>query len=178
MDRLRQRLRQSLKRPTVQDWRQTVMVLGAYGAIALPLALHYDLFNWSPWPANQFLSWAGLNLILGKFLLPALAEELLFRVLLLPHPSETVRRRTMLFWLGVSWVLYIASHPLNALTVFPRGNPTFLSPVFLSLAGLLGLACSVLYRQTGSLWAIALVHWLVVVVWLGFGGGEALLVGS
>ncbi|MGB0562286.1 MAG: type II CAAX prenyl endopeptidase Rce1 family protein [Spirulinaceae cyanobacterium] len=175
---LRQRVRPSLKIPTIQDWRQTVIVLAGYGAIALPLALHTGLFTWSPWPARQFWSLAGLGLILGKFCLPALAEELLFRVLLLPHPSENVRLRIVLLWLGTSLTLYIAAHPLNALTIFPRGNPTFLQPDFLTLTGLLGLACSLLYRQTGSLWVIALVHWFVVVIWLGIGGGEALLGGS
>ncbi|NEO84337.1 MAG: CPBP family intramembrane metalloprotease [Spirulina sp. SIO3F2] len=175
MHRLQQRLYRSLRIPTRQDWRQTLIVLVVYGAIALPIAIHFQLFTWSPWPAAQFWSGSGLKLILGTLFLPALAEEIIFRVLLLPHPSETIRLRIVLLWIGMSLGLFMVYHPLNALTLFPHGNPTFFQPVFLSLAGLLGFACTMLYRQTGSLWTIVLVHWFVVVIWLGLGAGAALL---
>lgn len=175
MNRLQQRLQYSLRIPTRRDWRQTLIILGIYSAIALPIAIHSQLFTWSPWPTKLLWSGTNLKLIFGTLLLPALTEELVFRVLLLPHPHEATRLRIVLLWIGISLGLFIVYHPLNALTLFPRGNPTFLRPEFLGLAGLLGFTCSMLYRQTGSLWTIVFVHWLVVVVWLGWGGGKALL---
>jgi predicted Abi (CAAX) family protease len=66
-------------------------------------------------------------------------------------------------------VLY---HPLNALTFYKKGNPTFWQPVFLILSGLLGLICAIAYYFTGSLVIITLIHWLIVVLWLFVFGGE------
>ncbi|MEH2256054.1 hypothetical protein [Nostoc sp.] len=43
--------------------------------------------------------------------------------------------------------------------------------VFLFLAGFLGVTCTVAYTLTGSLFAIVLIHWIVVVVWLIVFGG-------
>jgi predicted Abi (CAAX) family protease len=62
--------------------------------------------------------------------------------------------------------------PLNAITFYKRGYPTFLKPIFLILTGLLGTACTIAYRFTGSLWTITVMHWLTVVVWLFFLGGD------
>ena len=106
------------------------------------------------------------------FFSPALLEELVFRVAWLPHPSEGVLPTTWLVWAASGLVLFVINHPLNALTLAPRGNPTFFNPIFLSLAGLLGLACTLAYALTGSLWVIVVLHWLVVMVWLFALGGE------
>ncbi len=38
--------------------------------------------------------------------------------------------------------------------------------VFLVLAALLGIICSLAYIQSGSLWTPVMIHWLLVVVWL------------
>ena len=47
----------------------------------------------------------------------------------------------------------------------------FFNPVFLGLTGLLGLTCAIVYLLTGSIWTIAILHWIVVVIWLlGFNG--------
>ena len=62
-------------------------------------------------------------------------------------------------------------HPVNALTFFPQGREIFFNPIFLSLATALGIACTVTYWQTGSLWIPVLIHWLAVVVWLVYFGG-------
>jgi predicted Abi (CAAX) family protease len=52
------------------------------------------------------------------------------------------------------------------------GNPTMRQPLFLSLAGLLGLTCSIAYALTGSLVAITFVHWLAVNLWIFAGAGQ------
>jgi predicted Abi (CAAX) family protease len=32
--------------------------------------------------------------------------------------------------------------------------------------------CTIAYLSTGSIWAAVLIHWIVVVVWLKFLGGD------
>ncbi|MEL6500374.1 MAG: CPBP family glutamic-type intramembrane protease, partial [Cyanobacteria bacterium J06623_1] len=90
--------------------------------------------------------------------------------------------RSYLLWSGFSLLLFVIYHPLNALTFFPQGKETFFDPIFLSLAGILGLTCAIAYQQTGSLWLPVAIHqrsqqapsfyggvicdWLAVVFWL------------
>ena len=103
--------------------------------------------------------------------MPALIEELVFRVLLLPRTTENLPIGLVWFWVGISLVLFIVYHPLNAISFFPSGRDTFFNLIFLTLAGLLGFVCSLAYLQSGSLWTPVFIHWLVVAVWLLLLGG-------
>ncbi len=67
--------------------------------------------------------------------------------------------------------MFIVYHPLNALSFFPRGLETFFNVIFLVLAALLGIVCSIAYIQSGSLWTAVGIHWFAVVVWLLLLGG-------
>ncbi|HEY9729891.1 MAG TPA: CPBP family glutamic-type intramembrane protease, partial [Chroococcales cyanobacterium] len=156
----------------LQGWLITVGILVLYGALALPIGLTAGFLQLNPWPA----SWIDrLLLMLRALITPALIEEFVFRVLLIPHPKEGVTWQSWGFWAVLSLFLFIIYHPLNAKTLFRDGFPTFFDPVFLILAGLLGLACTVTYAITSSLWAIVFIHWIVVVVWLlGLGGLQKL----
>jgi predicted Abi (CAAX) family protease len=109
--------------------------------------------------------------------MPALVEELVFRVALLPHPLEGATLVSWLGWGSVSLVLFVLYHPFSARTYYPAGNPTFLKPIFWVLSGLLGLACLLTYGWTGSLWTAVGVHWVVVAVWLWALGGRQRLSG-
>ncbi|MDY6782617.1 MAG: CPBP family glutamic-type intramembrane protease [Cyanobacteriota bacterium] len=160
--------------PTVQGWLWVVGITVIYSAIALPLGL-----------ASGFLAWElaidnGKQLAIEAFYLfvtPALVEEVFFRVLLLPHPTEGIFPMSWALWAIASLLLFLAYHPLNALWFYRLGNPLFFKPMFLVLAGLLGVACTVVYGLTGSLWGIVLIHWLVVGTWLfGLGGKRKLAV--
>lgn len=63
----------------------------------------------------------------------------------------------------------MGSHPLN---IFAAGHDTiFRTPVFLLSAALLGVACTVAYLHTGSLWVPVVIHWIIVAVWLVLLGG-------
>jgi predicted Abi (CAAX) family protease len=75
------------------------------------------------------------------------------------------------FWGCLSLFLFVVYHPLNALSFFSRGIETFFNRIFLTLAALLGMLCSLTYLQSGSLWTPVVIHWLVVVVWLLLLGG-------
>jgi predicted Abi (CAAX) family protease len=153
-----------------REWAIFLGILGIYTAIALPFGFQSHFLTVTRHP--PFPWWKTLLTVLRLFFLPALFEETV-RVILLPHPSEGVSIPFWLFWGTLSLSLYVAYHPLNARTFYRAGYPTFTRWPFLVLCTLLGLACTLLYAFTGSLLALVLFHWIVVVVWLfplgGFG---------
>lgn len=72
--------------------------------------------------------------------------------------------------LGIA--LFIVWHPLNAMTINPNAYPMFTNPLFLCLAALMAIACTITYLKTGSLWVPIAIHWLTVVVWVFFLSGR------
>ena len=157
---------------TVRDLGVTAGIVLGYGAIALPLGVRLGFLQWhSIGLGPNPLLWGSLKI----FMMPALGEELFFRVALLPHPLEGVPEEQWLAWAALSLGLFILYHPLNARTLYRAGHPTFLHPTFLLLAGLLGVACSLAYGMTQSLWPAVVVHWLVVTMWFFRLGGRQLL---
>ncbi|MEL7038867.1 MAG: CPBP family glutamic-type intramembrane protease [Cyanobacteria bacterium J06592_8] len=146
-----------------QDWQIVILSLCVYGLVALPLGFLSGFLQFHPIMRSH---WAVLIDLVKVFFFPALVEEIIFRVILIPHPFETVSIGTWIFWIVLSLGLFIIYHPLNALTFYPPGNPIFFNSIFLILAGLLGLICAIVYRLTGSLWGIVIIHGLVVFIWL------------
>jgi predicted Abi (CAAX) family protease len=153
--------------PNLKDWLITLGILLVYGAIALSFGFFFGFLRWHPQIEKS--SWAK---IVMAFFFPALMEELVFRVAWLPHPSEGALPTTWILWALSGLFLFIIYHPLNALIFYSRGNPTFFQTNFLSLTGLLGLACTLAYALTGSFWIVVVFHWLVVIVWLFVLGGQ------
>ena len=113
-------------------------------------------------------------------LVPSLLEEAVFRGALNPHPRERTGRRDVLLWGLLSVTAYTAMHPLNGVLLLAlsggasQAGAIFLDPAFIALVALLGLACLILYRRSGSLWTPTLLHALVVTVWLSLGGSGVL----
>ncbi|MEH1767843.1 MAG: CPBP family glutamic-type intramembrane protease [Nostoc sp.] len=158
----------SLAVPTLQDWLVIVVMLIIYSIIALPYGWKFGFLHIQIWSA----SWIDKCLLILRCLfLPAIVEELFFRVFLLPHPSEITNWFRWGFWAIVSLLLFVLYHPLNAKTFFKAGISTFYDPIFLVLAAFLGIICTAAYNLTGSLFVIVLIHWVVVVVWLIVFGG-------
>jgi predicted Abi (CAAX) family protease len=159
--------------PKSMGWLSTLGLLFVYGIIALGFGWKTGFLRFD----NQFkASWPHEILFVGQlFLLPALVEEFLFRMLLIPHPIETAIFVDIFKWSIVSLLTFIIYHPLNALTFYPTGKPTFWDWRFLTLAGLLGAACSIGYYTTGSIWSPILIHWIIVVSWVKFFGGQQML---
>ncbi|MFN6461946.1 MAG: type II CAAX prenyl endopeptidase Rce1 family protein [Nostoc sp. DedVER02] len=158
----------SLSIPTQQDWLILAFLLIFYSIIALPYGWRFGFLQLHFWSAN----WIDTSLLMLRCLFtPAIVEELFFRVILLPHPTEITNWLRWSLWAIVSLVLFVLYHPLNAKTFFKAGNPTFFNRVFLTLTLCLGIICTVAYTLTGSLWVIVLIHWVVVVVWLIVFGG-------
>ncbi|SBO42233.1 type II CAAX prenyl endopeptidase Rce1 family protein [Cyanobium sp. NIES-981] len=151
---------------------QSVLVLAVYGALALALGFRsgflHGPWQWRPWPVV-------LRHGLALLLMPAIGEELLFRVLLLPHPLEGVSPASMAAWGALSVGLFVLYHPVAAQFWYPRGRAVFRDPCFLVQCTLLGAACVLEYGLTGSLWSAAGLHWLAVLIWLEPLGGRRAL---
>lgn len=152
--------------PDTQAWAWTIALLVAYALISLPIGFRLGFVQVEvlkgSWPLV-----AGI--IAGSFLMPGMSEELFFRVLLFPHPTEKASLMTLWLWGCTSLFIFLVYHPLN---IFAIGHDkTFREPVFLLLAALLGIACTISYWQSGSLWPPVVIHWLIVAVWLILLGG-------
>ncbi|HIK08492.1 MAG TPA: CPBP family intramembrane metalloprotease [Trichormus sp. M33_DOE_039] len=170
------RLLASVVLPRAQDWLVMGVILLIYAAIALPLGYKSGFLRWS---FNSSGSRKQIAIALQAIIFPAISEELVFRVLSLPHPIEVINWYTWALWAAFILFLFIIYHPLNAKTFFSQGLPTFFHPIFLTLAGLLGLCCTITYALTGCCWVIILMHWIVVLVWLlALGGREKLGTGE
>jgi predicted Abi (CAAX) family protease len=159
--------------PKSMGWLSSLGLLLGYGVIALGFGWKTAFLRFD----NQFTGFRlDEILFIGQlFFLPALLEEILFRLLLIPHPIETAIFIDIVQWSIISLVAFIVYHPLNALTFYSAGKPTFWDWRFLTLAGLLGAVCSIAYYTTGSIWPSVFIHWIVVVGWVKVFGGRRLL---
>ena len=154
------------------DLGRSVLVLAVYGSLALGIGLSTGFLRlpWHSPPLGQ-----ALPRIAGLLVLPSLVEELVFRVLVIPHPIEGIPWLPQLAWIALSLGLFVLYHPVACRLWYPQGRRLFNESRFLCQATLLGVACSLAYGFTGSLWPPVLIHWLAVVVWLElFRGREQL----
>lgn len=154
--------------PSITDWSICLVILAAYAAIALPLGFRSGLLQ-REWVTNPLT--IGMSSLVA-LIFPSIFEEVIFRVLLLPHPSAAASLGAIALWSSLGLGLFIAAHPLNAWLIMTSRRETFYNPTFLALAGLLGLACTVTYLQSGSAWTAVGLHWVVVMVWLLVLGGD------
>jgi predicted Abi (CAAX) family protease len=99
----------------------------------------------------------------GWLLLPAIAEELVFRVLLLPSALEGVPLLAMSPWIALSVGLFVAWHGIwiQRQSGPRRGMPPTAPAVLVRLT-LLGTACALAYGLSGSLWPPVWIHWLAL----------------
>jgi predicted Abi (CAAX) family protease len=147
----------------------SLMLLGIVAAVAIPLGrLTGFLTGERPWVRPLVLLRRGPALLF----MPSLIEEMLFRVVLLPHPLEGMGGWQSAAWGALSVGLFVAYHPLAGRLWYPPGRRLFDDGRFLLLASLLGVVCAIAYQATGSLWPPVLIHWLVVLVWLEVLGGR------
>jgi predicted Abi (CAAX) family protease len=154
--------------PDAAGWRHFALALGAFGAFALASGLGLGFFRPGPTtltPAT-FLRAAAI-----LFLFPGIAEELVFRGWLLPHPSEHRPPAFLRKALLTSVVVFTLWHVVNAWLIFPQAREVFWDGRFLLIVVGLGWACGSVYLRTGSLWPAVLIHWSIVIVWKAFLGG-------
>ena len=157
--------------PTLQGFMLGGLLLLLYAGVALPLGFRSSLLRWQVIQSPATI----VSTTLIAIVFPALMEEFIFRVLLLPIPSPELTdwdgQSHFLLWSAISLVVFIGSHPLNAIVFFPQRKSTFFDVTFLFLAGLLGIICTIAYFYTGSLWLPVVLHWVIVIIWLLTLGG-------
>ena len=158
--------------PGWHAWRMSALVYVLFLACAAPIGLFTGLLR----PSTPHL--LPSQMIRAAFLIllqPALVEEIVFRALLVPRESGSMTRGRSILVAGAALAVYVASHPLNAWLFRPQVLAVFASPAYLALATLLGAACTAAYVISRSIWPSVVIHWLTVVTWLWFLGGQALL---
>ena len=159
-------LRAVKTRPRARDWAELAAAAGALTIVVGPLGFWTGLLASRPRPLGEVAM-----LALSALVAPGLGEELPFRGLLVPDRTEADRA-----WLAIagSTVLFCLWHVVEATTFLPKAAPLFLRPDFLAWTVMLGLACAVLRRRSGSIWTAVLLHWVAVVAWQGWLGGPGL----
>ncbi|MEG3860024.1 CPBP family glutamic-type intramembrane protease [Microcoleus sp. herbarium12] len=159
--------------PDFTDWLVVALLVLVYSAIALPIGFWSGFLKVDVQTSGPIIA----GVLVSCLLSPGLTEEVFFRVLMLPHAFENASGLMLWFWGCLSLVLFVVYHPLNALTFYPVGRSTFMNPVFLLLAAVLGVACSIAYLLIGSIWPAVVIHWLGVTAWLLLLGGYRRLYG-
>ncbi len=144
--------------------------LAAYGAVAFFVGFQSGHFE--PGMVEGRLAFV---LPISLFVFPAFLEESSFRGLLIPNGAKERGRKFILSITLLSSTLFTLWHPLNALTINKGAQGIFLDPYFLMIVFCLGVACSLSYIYSKSLWAPVLIHWLTVCVWVLFLGGRNIL---
>jgi predicted Abi (CAAX) family protease len=159
--------------PDFSDWLVAGAIALVYTAIALSVGFRSGFLKIHPQTSRPTI----IAVAIGCLFSPGISEEIFFRALMLPHPNENISGLMLWFWVCASLALFVVYHPLNALTFYPVGRGTFMNPVFLLLAAVLGAACACAYLQSGSVWPAVAIHWLAVTVWLLLLGGYRRLYG-
>lgn len=134
------RLIEALAPPSLRD-----------GLIAL-LGLGIFALAQSHLPQASPQSRPTISAALFALISPVLWQETLFRVLLLPHPSEGVRPVIMGLWTVISLGLWLAYHGLQQ-----RAHRSNRSP--LTRPMVVGTLATVIYLATGSVWTVVGFHW-------------------
>jgi predicted Abi (CAAX) family protease len=158
--------------PSIEDWLWSAGILFLFAVIVLPIGLRTGFVRVDPMMDGR---WRYVVLALLLAIRPSLLEELIFRVLFIPHPAQGHPLRTTLIWAIVSLGIFILWHPINGIFIRSIARPLFTDPLFLTFAGLLGIACTTAYLRSGSIWPPMVIHWAVVTPWILFlGGGNTL----
>ncbi|NJN92276.1 MAG: CPBP family intramembrane metalloprotease [Leptolyngbyaceae cyanobacterium SL_5_14] len=154
--------------PSSSDWIWTITLLLILSLIVIPLGFKLKFLE----AEIPKVSWKVISrLTLMTLFFPATAEETFFRVLLLPHKTEQASLAYQWFFGGISLILFIIYHPLNATLFVRNARIIFSSFAFLTSAALLAVVCTVAYLKSGSIYPPIVLHWIFVLSWLlGLGG--------
>jgi predicted Abi (CAAX) family protease len=147
--------------PRRKDWLYTLGLLIAFVIVYLPIGFSLGFLAIDP----RLDFWTIVGVLPGTLLMPGINEELIFRSLLIPHPTEAVPRQKQREFVALSWVLFLLYH------IHPWTPPFFKTPAFLIGAALIGVVCTISYLRSRSIWTAIVLHWLIVVGWLLIFGG-------
>lgn len=149
--------------PAAGRWKSAIGI--ALPAVAI-IALAGYLGGWLYFHPVADLSSALIAAVI-LFFVPAMAEELVFRGMLLSWFATFSQRLGN--WLSIA--LFVLWHPFQALTFGPPWSAIFLQPSFLFATFILGIVLTHIRIVSQSLWPVILIHWLLVVVWKLLLGG-------
>ncbi len=158
--------------PDARTWLTCAAIFAVFLGCAAPIGFLSGFLHPTtpPLAANDLIATA-----LAVFVQPALVEEIIFRGVLVPRDFRSTSRRVVVgFGLG-ALALYVISHPINAALFRPAAMSVFARPVYLLLATLLGIVCTAAYWISKSIWPPVLIHWVTVLAWLWFFGGQRML---
>lgn len=156
----------------MNDWVWTSILLLIFSLIVIPLGIKFKFLRIEI-PQISFTVIFRLSLV--TLIFPATAEEIFFRIILLPHKFEQVPLIYQFIWASISLILFIIYHPLNATLFIQSARTIFNNFVFLTSAGFLGIICTIAYLKSGSIYPSITLHWVIVLVWLlVFGGYQSL----
>jgi predicted Abi (CAAX) family protease len=152
--------------PSARDWLELAVVILIVGGVAGPIGLYTGLLHYAPRPTSV----TAFSALIAIFI-PAIGEEIPFRALAIPGRNES---KTAYVSIIASTVVFTCWHIFETLWA-PSERATFLRPDFLAWAAWLGLWCAILRRRSGSAWPGVILHWLTVVIWIGWLGGPSVV---
>ncbi len=158
--------------PNARAWLTCGAMFAGFVGCAAPIGL---LSGFLRPTAPPFAATHLVAMSVAVFVQPALVEEIIFRGVLLPREARTMSRGALLAVSLVALALYVTSHPINAALFRPAAMGVFTSPVYLVLTTLLGVVCTTAYWWSKSIWPSVVIHWMTVLAWLWFLGGQRLL---
>jgi predicted Abi (CAAX) family protease len=161
--------------PSTSTWLKCAGVFAVFIVVTAWIGLASGFVYYEPAITN-WQSAIALSLIL--FIAPSLLEEIFFRGLLVPHSREGASHLQAVSQIIVSVAIFVLWHPLNGWLFSPAVWPIFSNPIFLVLAALFGLAATIAYRISGSIWPSVMMHWLTVVSWVLLFGGLKVVQGT
>src|SRR5438105_1484215 len=93
--------------PTRECWLDACVFLLILALTLLPIGFKVRFFEFSRFPPIPL----AIRLALIVAFTPALAEETLFRALLLPHPNEHLPSNDVWSWGTLGLLLFVGYHP-------------------------------------------------------------------
>lgn len=66
---------------------------------------------------------------------------------------------------------FVLHHPVKAPFVSKERAVLFVNPVFLWMALVVGVCCTISYLASGSVWPPVFLHWSIVSLWIFYFGG-------
>lgn len=151
--------------PSGRGVRAFGLGLAFEAATVLPFGVASGMLQWPPRRTRPLPVVAKA---LGKVMLtPGVMEELLFRVLTIDVQRPGFGGRSQTWWNTVVASLLVFSFPYHVDALHHLTAPdVFKDWRFLAMAFLLGVACTYVYIESGSLWLAAATHAVPVWSWL------------
>ena len=147
--------------PSIRGWVETILL---FFVVAVPAYFITTSFGWynKPPVSDPYIWWLKFK---GAFVAPALIEEMIMRVWVVPHKTEQVTKKWRYWVIFGALVIFVLLHPLNGIVNGGKLGEIFLRPEFILLVTLLGAVTHLSYQRTGSVWAPTLIHALIVGAW-------------